>query len=77
MKKSSIDKKTLAKVFHYVKRHMALILLSVLCALITTLLSLWIPLRIGHAIDCIVDQGNVDFTIIGKIIIEEIGRAHV
>ncbi len=70
MKNKGVDKKTLAKVFHYVRRHIGWILLSVLCALITTLLSLWIPLRIGHAIDYIIGQSNVDFVKIGKIIVE-------
>ena len=70
MKRKGIDKKTLGKVFHYVRRHMALIVLSVLCALITTLLSLWIPLRVGHAIDYITAASDVDFVSIGKIILE-------
>ena len=70
MKKNGIDKKTLFKVFHYVKRHIAWIILSVLCALLTTLLSLWIPLRVGHAIDYIVDKDVVNFIEIGKIALE-------
>ena len=70
MMKKTVDKKTLSKVFYYVRRHIALILLSVFCALLTTLLSLWIPLRVGHAIDAIVDAGAVDFEKIGRIALE-------
>ncbi len=72
MRKKKFDTKTLLKVFHYIKRHSALIAISVLMALVTVVLSLWIPLRIGHAIDFIIGAGEVDFGEIKSIIFEVI-----
>ena len=72
MKHNAKSMATLKKAFRYIKRYTPLIVLSVLSALVTVFLSLWIPLRIGHAIDFIVDRGNVNFAEITKILTEVI-----
>ncbi|MBQ4397112.1 MAG: ABC transporter ATP-binding protein [Clostridia bacterium] len=50
-----------------------LLALSVGLAGVSTALTLWIPLLAGHAIDCVVARGNVDFVtlrgILGKIVL--------
>ena len=50
-----------------------LLALSVGLAGVSTALTLWIPLLAGHAIDCVIARGNVDFVtlrgILGKIVL--------
>ena len=55
------DKKTLGRILRYIRNYMHLVLLSVLLAAVTVVLTLYIPIMTGHAIDRIVGQGNVDF----------------
>ena len=70
MKHKSNAMATLKKAFRYIGRYTPLILLSVLSALITVFLSLWIPLRVGHAIDLIIGKGAVNFDGIERIMLE-------
>lgn len=62
--------KTLRKVLHYMKRHIPVLLLSVLFAAVTVVLTLYFPILTGQAIDLIVEKGLVDFAgllqILGK-----------
>ena len=44
-------KDTLKKVMRYIKRYRFFILLSLLCAVISVVLSLYIPILTGEAID--------------------------
>lgn len=68
MKKSNTT--TLKRVFKYLKKHWALVLLSVLFALGSVLITLYIPIRIGNAIDQIIEVGKVDFDKMVPILIE-------
>ena len=52
---------TLKKVLKRLKRYTPGILLSLLSAAISVVMSLYIPVLIGKAIDCIVEAGKVDF----------------
>ena len=61
--------KTLGKVLSYIGRYRLLLPVSIILALITVLLTLYLPMLIGDAIDLIVDKGNVDFGGIGKILL--------
>ena len=56
--------KTLAKALSYAKNHRVAVILAFLFACASTASTLYIPILIGYAIDCIVDVGNVDFTTI-------------
>ena len=60
--------KTLSKVLRYIGKYKLLLPISMLLALITVALTLYIPLLIGDAIDLIVGKGNVDFDGIFKIL---------
>lgn len=62
MHKKSKNKQTLKKVLHYLKKYWALELLSLLFAAISVVLTLYLPILIGQAVDLIVEQGLVDFT---------------
>ena len=52
---------TLKKVLHYMKPYRFFLLLSVILAAITVASTLYLPLLIGKAVDCIVGKGNVNF----------------
>lgn len=53
--------KTLAKALSYAKNHRTAVVLAFIFACISTASTLYIPILIGNAIDCIVEAGNVDF----------------
>ncbi|MBQ8403044.1 MAG: ABC transporter ATP-binding protein [Clostridia bacterium] len=53
--------KTLAKALSYAKNHSAAVIFAFIFACISTASTLYIPILIGKAIDCIVEAGNVDF----------------
>ena len=52
---------TLKKVLRRLKRYTPGILLSLVSAAVSVVMSLYIPVLIGRAIDCIVEAGHVDF----------------
>ena len=62
------NSKTLNKVLRYIGRYKFLLPVSMLFALITVALTLYVPMLIGDAIDLIVGYGNVDFDGIAKIL---------
>ncbi|MBQ7291507.1 MAG: ABC transporter ATP-binding protein [Clostridia bacterium] len=53
--------KTLAKALSYAKNHRAAVIFAFVFACISTASTLYIPILIGEAIDCIVEAGKVDF----------------
>ena len=63
--KKPVDKasqiKTLKKVLHYIKDYRWLLIGSILFAAVVCVLTLWLPILQGQAIDKIVSKGNVDF----------------
>ena len=52
---------TLKKVLHRIKPYTPGIVLSLCSAAVSVIMSLYIPVLIGRAIDCIVEAGRVDF----------------
>ncbi|WP_022776710.1 ABC transporter ATP-binding protein [Butyrivibrio sp. AE3009] len=64
-----MKKGTLKKVLKYAGKYRLLILLSMVLAIVTALLSLYVPILAGNAIDCIVGAGAVDFGKITTILI--------
>ena len=52
---------TLAKVLRYIRRYWALLILSVFLAAAAVVLTLYVPILIGDAIDLILGPGQVDF----------------
>ena len=54
---------TLKKVLRRLKPHTFAIVLSLLSAAVSVVMSLYIPVLIGRAIDCIVEAGKVDFSL--------------
>lgn len=69
-----IDKKknkgTLKKVFSYIGKYKYFLILSMLFAAVTVGLTLYAPILVGKAIDCIIGKGNVDFVNMKSILIK-------
>lgn len=55
------NKNTLKKVFSYIGKYKYYLLLSLIFAAVSVGITLYIPILIGNAIDCIIDYHNVDF----------------
>ena len=64
------SKETLKKVFTYIDKYKYFLFLSMIFAVISVSLTLYAPILVGRAIDCIVSAGNVDFVQIGKILFQ-------
>jgi ATP-binding cassette subfamily B protein len=68
--KSKLKKGTFRKIIKRIGRYKYLLLLSVIFAAASALLSLYVPILIGRAIDCIVGKGNVDFDTIFALLVQ-------
>ena len=55
------SKKTLKRVLSYIRPYRAAVLLSLFLALVTVVLTLYVPILTGQAVDRIVGAGAVDF----------------
>ena len=64
------NKQILKRVFAYVSRYKAMLVASMLLALVSVAGSLYIPVRIGNVIDFIIDKGLVRFDKIVPVLIE-------
>ena len=62
--KSERNKSTLKKVLRYVGKYWFFVVLSILLAGVSALLTLYVPIIIGDTIDLIVGKGQVDFDMI-------------
>ncbi len=60
-KHSTIKKSTVKKIFSYLKGHRLSLALTLIMGAVSVALSLYIPYLIGEAIDCIAENGRVDF----------------
>lgn len=69
-----VDKKknkgTLKKVFSYIGKYNYFLILSMFFAAVTVGLTLYAPILVGKAIDCIIGKGNVDFVNMKSILIK-------
>lgn len=61
-----MDTSVLRKVLARVRRYWAGLALSLIMATVQVVLSLYIPILVGKAIDCLIGQGNVDMAAMGK-----------
>ena len=59
---------TLKKVFKYIKNYRIFIILSLVFAAVTVILTLYLPILTGDAVDMMVSKGNVDFDGLLRII---------
>lgn len=64
------QKDTIIKVLKHIKGYRKFLTASIILALVTVALTLYIPILVGGAIDCIADEGKVDFQKILPVLIE-------
>lgn len=67
-----MKKNTLKKVLRYVSKYHFLIAISMILAVLTALLSLYVPILAGNAIDLLVGKGAVDFQKVIQILIRTV-----
>lgn len=53
---------TLKKLLSYIKKYTPLIILSLIFAAVSSIMTLYVPILTGRAVDCIVSAGNVNFS---------------
>lgn len=70
MKNKKTSDGTLSKVLKFISHYKISVVLSLLLALASVVLTLYIPLLFGDAIDLIVSEGQVDFASITQILIK-------
>lgn len=58
----SKQKETLVKVIVYIKKYWIFVMMSILLAAITVASTLYVPILTGHAVDCILGAGNINYT---------------
>ena len=64
------QKETLRRVMTYLRPYGALLVLSLILAVVTVALTLYIPILTGDAVDCLVEQGAVDFAALAPILMQ-------
>ncbi len=62
-------KGTLSRVLLYVRKYRVLMGISIVLAAVTVALTLYVPVLVGKAIDCIIAAGQVDFAAINPILL--------
>ena len=65
MAEKKLNRNILGKVLRYVRPYNLGLIASLLLATLYVVMSLYIPILVGNAIDCIVDMGKVDFAVMG------------
>lgn len=66
--KKQKQKETLSKVFRYIRKYWIYLILSIVLAALSVVLTLYIPILTGYAIDDILGKGRVDFPSIFDIL---------
>ena len=59
-------RKVIAKLMPFLKRYLPALCIALVLAGVYVAMSLYIPILVGKAIDCIIEEGRVDFTAMGK-----------
>ena len=67
-KMTADDAKTIKRILHYIENYRGHVILSVLLAAVTVVLTLYIPILTGQAVDTIVGPGKVDWTTLLQIL---------
>ena len=71
-KMTAEDAKTIRRILHYIQTYRGHVILSILLAAVTVVLTLYIPILTGQAVDTIVGPGEVDWTTLLQIL-EQMG----
>ena len=68
--KSANKKETIKKILLYIKRYWWLMSVSLIFAAVTVVLTLYLPILTGDAVDAMVDAGKVDFLLLKKLLVQ-------
>ena len=60
---------TLRRVLRYIRPYLPMLALSLLLALITVALTLYVPILVGRAVDCLLGVGAVDFPALRTVLV--------
>ncbi len=60
-KMTADDRRTIARILKYIKKYLHLVIFSIILAAVTVVLTLYIPILTGTAVDYIVGTGDVDW----------------
>ena len=63
------QKRTLQKVLRYIRPQSPTLVLALILAAVQVVMTLYIPILVGNAIDCIIEAGNVDFARMGEYLL--------
>ncbi len=67
-KMTADDAKTIRRILHYIQNYRGHVILSILLAAVTVVLTLYIPILTGQAVDTIVGPGEVDWPTLLQIL---------
>ena len=67
-KMTADDAQTIRRILHYIQNYRGHVILSILLAAVTVVLTLYIPILTGQAVDTIVGPGEVDWTTLLQIL---------
>ena len=67
-KMTADDARTIKRILHYIQNYRGHVILSILLAAVTVVLTLYIPILTGQAVDTIVGPGEVDWTTLLQIL---------
>ncbi len=67
-KGKKVKKGTMSAILRYILRYWYYLAATVLLAAVTVVLTLYVPVLVGDAVDCIVGKGAVDFAALAKIL---------
>lgn len=69
MKRRS-QKETILKVLNYIRKYWWLMLVSLLFAGVTVVLTLYLPILTGDAVDAMVEEGGVNFAVLTELLVK-------
>lgn len=68
--RQSINKKTILRILKFIKKYRFLVALSLICAAVSVVLTLYAPIITGHAVDRVAGKGGVDFAGLKELLIK-------
>ncbi len=68
--KNKTGRKTLGRVLRFIKKYKVYVALSLVCAAVSVILTLYAPILTGHMVDNIIGVGDVDFGTLKSLVIK-------
>ncbi len=66
----NMKKQTLKRLFSIIGKYKPMLFLTIVLALVFVVVSLYIPILVGDAVDVIIDKGNVDFDLLIPVLVK-------